>query len=281
MKMRLDQLLKELSSHKRNIQSIYKLLSEISRLDKNQAENLTKLKARLDKLEGMIKNLEKEGYVQNLKEWINRYKSILEETTDKIKRQIGVELENHLKNLGLILSGHYPELRAGLFTIELDFDKWRAVIWYGPKQERLSECLLSTSAIVKQIEKVKKELGSGLKEEDLLKKLFEAYNRVAGVEKKGEYVPIIKVLTELAYLLQNSRFHQDPKRENYKSYSRANFSYDLFRIHRYQVEAFSPLKVQLKVATREYTRQRTDFLWVPVDENGRGTTYSHLLVMEV
>lgn len=279
--MSLDQLLKELSTHKRNIQSIYKLLSEISRLDKNQVENLTKLKARLDKLEETMKNIERESYVQNLKEWIKHYKSILEDTTNRIKRQIGVELENQLKNLGLALSGHYPELRAGLFTIELDFDKWRAVIWYGPKQERLSECLLSTSAIVKQIERVKKELGSGLKEEELLKKLSDAYNRVAGVEKKGEYVPIIKVLTELAYLVQNPRFHQDPRRENYKSYSRADFSYDLFRIRRYQVEAFFPIKVQLKVATREYTRQRTDFLWVPDDENGRGTTYSHLLVEEV
>lgn len=91
-------------------------------------------------------------------------------------------------------------------------------------------------------------------------------------------MPIIKVLTELAFLLQNSHFHQDPRRENYESYSRADFSYDLFRIHRYQL---SPLKIQLKVATREYTRQRTDFLWIPDDENGRGTTYSHLLVEEV
>ncbi len=278
MNMSLEELLKELSSHKRNIQSIYKLLSEISRLDKNRAENLTKLKAQLDKLEGMIKNLERESYVQNLNEWIKHYKSILENTIDQKKRRIGAELDIQLKKLGITLSGHYPEFRAGLFTIELDFDKWRAVIWYGSKQERLSECPLSTSTIVKQIEKVKKELGSGLKEEDLLKKLSEAYKHVAGVEKKGEYVPIIKVLTELAFLLQNSHFHQDPRRENYESYSRADFSYDLFRIHRYQL---SPLKIQLKVATREYTRQRTDFLWIPDDENGRGTTYSHLLVEEV
>ena len=284
LNMNLEVVLDKLSKHQRNVQSAIKLLREISRLDKNRMENLPKLRTRLVKLEEFLINLDKnQDYVLNLKDWINQYKSVLKDTANQIQRKLGIELEEQMKNLGLSLSGQYPELKAGFFTIELDFDNQKATLWYGPKQERLSQCPLTATAIAKQIEKAKKELGSKLNEQELLEKVRSAYYRVVEMKgvKKGEPVPIIEVLAELAYLLQSQRFRQDPRRENYRSYSRADFSYDLFRVRSHQINSLFPSKLHLKTATRAHTRRRSDFLWVPDDESGKGTTYSHLAFKEV
>jgi DNA repair exonuclease SbcCD ATPase subunit len=279
--MDFEQILEEISSHQRSVQSAMKSLREISRLDKNRAENLPKLKKRLTKLEEIIRRIGETGkYIQGLTDWMSEYQHALETTEGKVRRRLGTELERKLKNLGLSLSGQYPDLKAGLFTIELDFGKWKATLWYGPKQERLDQCSLSASEIAKRVEKLKHKLGSQLPQDQFLEKLRKAYYRVIGTER-GRPAPIIKVLAELAYLLQNSQFRQDPRRENYRSYSRADFSYDLFRIRSYQVRSLFPLKLRLKTAARAYTRRRSDFLWVPDDESGKGTTYSHLVFEEV
>ena len=278
--MDLEQLLREFSAHQQSVQSVVKLLKEISRLDQNRMENLSKLKAQVTKLEEIIKQLGQGGsHVQNLADWVSQYKRTLETTAEEIRKRFGTELEQELKKLGLSLSGQYPELKAGLFTIEVDFDQWKVTLWYGPKQERLAQHPFSVRKITSQIEKEKQKLGSQLPEEQLLEKLREAYHRASGMNRGGP-VPIIKVLAEVSYLLQRPRFLQDPRRENYRSYSRADFSYDLFRIRKFQSNTLFASKLHLTVATRAHTKRRSGFLWVPDDESGKGTTYSHLYFEE-
>ena len=270
-----EQLINKFLGHQKNVQSAIKLLRQIVQLDQNRKENLPKLRARVSKLEEIRRLGQGESYVQELADWIDQYKSTIESEAEEIRKQFGAELEQELRQLGLSLSGQYPELNAGLFTIELDFDKGKTTLWYGPKQERLDQCPLSVNKIVIHLERARQELGSQLPEEELLEKLREAYYRAVGT-KRGEPVPIIRVLAELAFLLQGPRFLQDPKQENYKSYGRADFSYDLFRIRRFFLKHSRFSKIHLTIATRSYTRRRSDFLWVPDGENGEGTTYSHL-----
>lgn len=271
-----EQLISEFRKQQKNVQSIIKLLRDISRLDQNRGENLLKIRQTIRKL-NHVANSFKQSVISfdDLINWISQYESEVKSAEEKIRKQFGVELENELGKLGFSLSGQYPELKAGLFTIELDFDRWKATLWYGPKQERLGQYQLSASKIASQIEKEKQKLGSHLPEERLLEKLHEAYYR-ASEKKHGVPVPIIKVLAELSCLLQSPHFLQNPKRENYRSYSRADFSYDLFRIRKCQSNTLFQWKLHLIVATRHHTRRRSDFLWIPDDENGKGTTYSHL-----
>ncbi|MBI4529894.1 MAG: hypothetical protein HY709_00075, partial [Candidatus Latescibacteria bacterium] len=258
----------------KNIGSLVKLLTEISRLKKDQINNLPQLKMCLKKLEGILGQFNRGiDQYEALRHWIDTYKRDLDAVEEQVRMRFGIELEQELKKIGLSLSGQYPELRAGFFTIELDFAKWRVTLWYGPKQERLDRCHLSSVEVANYVDKVRQQLGSHMSSEDeFLKKLEEAYFRTAGRER-GTPVPIIRVLPELAYLLQSPRFYQDSKKEDYKSYSRADFSYDLFQVRHEK-------RLHLTVATRAYTKQRQDFLWVPDDESGRGTTYSHLQFRE-
>lgn len=278
--MKLNQLLEGIALYKRNFDSAVKLLKEISRLDQNRMENLSQLRRQLAKLDDIINQLgQRADLPEALRSWTSQYKQDLVSFEEQIKKRFGVELEQELKKKGLSLSGQYPILRAGLFTIELDFDKKRVTLWYGPKQERLDQCPLSAVEVANRVEKVRQQLGSHLDEEEFLKKLEKAYFRAAG-SKKGAPVPIIEALSELAYLLQSPRFRQDPRRENYKGYSRADFSYDLFRVRRSEQRTLFANRLHLTVATRVHTKRRQDFLWVPDDESGRGTMYSHLQFKE-
>lgn len=278
--MDLTQLSGAFTAFKKNVLSADKILKEISRLDQNRIQNLSQLKVRAAKLEGILQRLSLDADPREaLSNWASRYKQALMDSEEQLRVQFGAELEQELKKIGLPLSGQYPALKAGLFTIEPDFDKGQATLWYGPKQERLDKCHLTASKVANRIEKAKRQLGSGLSEDEFLKKLQRAYSRVAE-SQYHEPIPIIKVLAELAHLLQSSRFYGDPRRENYKSYSRADFSYDLFRVQRSEPHILLSKKFQLVVATRVHTKQRQDFLWVPEDESGKGTTYSHLQFKE-
>lgn len=280
MDMELNQLLEELTTYKRNFDSAVKLLREISRLEQNRMENLPQLRARLTKLDKIIGQ---PGHSADRHEvlcnWVEQYKQDLINFEGQIKKRFGVELEQELKGKGLSLSGQYPELKAGLFTIELDFDKRRVTLWYGPKQERLDQCDLLAVEVANRVEKVRQQLGSHLEEEEFLKKLQKAYFRAAGNQQDAP-VPIIEVLGELAYLLQSPQFCQDPRRENYKGYGRADFSYDLFRVQRSEQHTLFASRLHLTVATRDHTKRRQDFLWVPDDESGGGTRYSLLQFKE-
>jgi hypothetical protein len=279
--MDLKRLISEFQEQQKTFQSINKLLRELSRLDQNSNENLPRIRQAISTLKDVANSVQMvEASAHNLTNWISQYELEVTNAEEEIRKQFGAELEKELRKSGLSLSGQYPELKAGLFTIELDFDKWKAKLWYGPKQEHLVQCPLSVSKIASRLEKERQQLGSQLPENQLLEKIGEAYYRAVGM-KRGEDAPIIRVLAELSYLLQSTRFLQDPKRENYRSYSRPNFSYDLFRIQRFQKKDPSLSKIHLTTATRAHTKRRSDFLWVPDDENGKGTAYSHLRFEEV
>ncbi|MGB9771501.1 MAG: hypothetical protein ACPLX7_05905 [Candidatus Kapaibacteriota bacterium] len=279
MEINLEQILKTFSQKKQNIQSVHQLLKEISNLESKREENFHKLRSRLTKLEKILSNFEMESNIQIVKEWLNKYNTQLNEVAEKYKSKLGIDLEEQLKNIGLELSGHIPELKTSFFTIEVNFDTWKATIWFGPKQEKLKECPLSAQKIAKEIEKLRKNLGSKLEKDEFSEKLHIAYNRVVG-NKTGEKAQITKVLVELAFLIQSPRFHQDPKRENFSGYSRADFSFDLYRFRNDQSNKLFKYEWVLRTATRSETTKRSGFLWIPNDEKGNGSSYSYVVFKE-
>ena len=80
--------------------------------------------------------------------------------------------------------------------------------------------------------------------------------------------------------MQNDKFRSDPQKNNYKTYSRADFSFDLYRLKKPNENILRD-HVQLSVAIRAYTTRRDQFLWIPGDNQGNGSAYSHIKVFEV
>lgn len=277
-------LYKEIIDTQKWVSRVAKLLKNLSNLDQNRVDNLRKIKNILPRI---IKNVEEfpkfTESINNLQNWLGNYKEELELTEKELYNRFGLELEKALKKQKLSLSGHYPELKTWFFTIELLFDKGYAIIWYGPKQERLAQCDLSVSEVAKKIFELKMQIGSQVNGEEFLKKLYFAYQRMLIIKgyKNGTPLPIIEILPEVAYLLQEPRFHKNPKKEYYKSYTRSDFSYDLFRIRNLETNKIFNWRLHLVVATLTHTKKREDFLWIPDDETGKGTVYSHLKFEEV
>lgn len=266
---------KTLSKHLKVLNSVYRLSKQVSRLLGNwESElNLKKLRGTIEQMEKLLESLKEEaGLIESIEGHIKDVKSRIERLESHLKARFGQELEKEMKSIGLKLEGHYPELKAGLFTIEPDFLNYKVVIWYGPKQERLGTVSLSPSKVAQKIREIRSSLGSKLDKEEFLKKLREAYTR-ASKGKKDVPVPILYVMKELAFLLQPPAFHIDPRKENYKSYGRADFSYDLFRLSDVH-------NIKLVTATRAFTKSRAKFLWIPRNESGEGATYSHLTFRE-
>src|SRR5262249_8924326 len=195
----------------------------------------------------------------------------LARSDEQARRRFGVDLAKVLEPLGLALEGQYPMLRAGLFTLKIDFDSDRLTIWYGPEQERLAACRLIAEEAKKCMAQTMRSLGTKLEFDLFMTKLGAAYRRTPGSEK-GEPVPIGAVLPEMAFQLQGANFLLDPRRANYRGYGRADFSFDLYRHRRSAIQQ----GLRLSVAPRTLTRRRQDFLWIPHDHPRHRTPYSHL-----
>jgi hypothetical protein len=280
--MDVTQILGELTRLHKHTESAIRVLKAISRLEQNRLQNLPQLRKHLAEFDQIREQLG--GHpelLEALQDWGIEYQDVLSNAEQEFRQRFGGGLEEELKQKGFLLSGQYPDLKAGLFTLELDFDREQVVIWYGPKQERLLHCQPDAREVANSVERVSRQLGTRLDKAEFLQRLQHAYSRVAD-RQSGEAAPIIDVLTELAYLLQSTRFLQDPRQENYQGYGRASFSYDLFLLRQSLLSSAGAeghcvdKRLHLIVATRTHTRRRKDFLWIPDNESGRGTTYSHL-----
>lgn len=273
--MDLNNLSKDFAEYKKGNDKIAQVLRDISKLDTNRKDNIPKLKAKIEKLEEKIAVLP-QGTIQkeHIHGWAESYKRELDGLEEKRNKLFGKELESPLKELGLTLSGHYPELKVWLFTLELDFTKGFVTLWYGPKQERLDRFELSVAEVVKRVRTSKEKLGGDLSGQEFAQKAHDAFIRVTGGKKEDAYLP--ELIPELALLVQSAKFYQNPIKENFKSYSRADFSYDLFRHWRSDEHTLLKTKWKLGVAARSETNKRKHFLWVPSDEKGDGAVYSRI-----
>lgn len=265
-----------LVEYKRKLDGLVKQYEEIQKLDQHRGDHVAQLRTRVDKLAKLIEELDQVCVdTDRLRRWLGEYEPVLSQAENELRARFGRELEAALADKGFSLRGQYPELKSGLFTLQLDFIRGKATIWYGPRQERLEECPLRPADVASRLEHIMKRLGSGIPEPEFLGKLRQAYARQApAADAKG--VPITALLGEVAYLVQDARFYQDPRKEFYRSYGRADFSYDLYRLLRFLRVSYGDTDLRLAVATREYTKRRQGFLWIPDDESGRGTAYSHL-----
>lgn len=274
----LDSFLKTLNQLHIDMSNTLKLLRKIAILDKMRYEKLEEIKKVTERLLQTTQAHIGKEYWKELGAWLEDYQSALNAAENDRRNKFALELEQELRYHGLSLSGHYPDLKSGLFTIEVNFERNKAVIWYGPKQEELQECPISPKRVASSILKIRQEFDSKTTEDKVIELISEAYHRTKN--QNSQDVPIIQILIQVVLLQQTKKFLEDPKHKYFKEYTRANFSYDLYRIRKAQLSEMKGVKIYLTTATRATTRQRSEFLWVPDDENGNGTAYSFLRVEE-
>lgn len=278
--MNLSTVLNEMQMLKHETDIIVASLKEISDLDRDRARNVLQIRSRLDKLKKAQEKLETTHRAhRELSDWLADYANQLSVTQEKAKIEFGVNLQPLLAGQGIQLSGQYPKLQGGLFFIILDLDKWRAAISYGQTMEPLGRCNLFPQDVANFIHELQQHLGSGLSETELLRKIYAAY-RVLSTERNEEQIPIMRVFDQLQSSFKTSNIGRVVRDSNRHIYERADFSYDLYRLSISKAQSIENKVIVLVTATRAFTRRRQDFIWIPSDQGGKGTTFSHLQFKE-
>ena len=279
----MEQNLQEfLAALVKSVRKIQGLLRQFTKLEQDAIGNVYKMDKLFKKLAQSLPEIPVKEFRDQLERWLDGRKQELEAAKQSFRSRFGTELEKILQErLSLSLRGQSNRFFAGFYTIIVDFDHGNASIYYGVEQELLAKTNLTPSDVAQALEKGHKALiGRKYDARDFLAKLYEAYSfalRRSG-KSEGEKIPILEVLSELVLLMQDKQYYVDPRKEHFKGYGRASFSYDLYRLGRLD---YANKRLELTVATREHTTKRDQFLWIPTNDRGEGTTYSYLAFREV
>lgn len=267
---------------------VRKISNEINTMKKLMTDELYNLGANYSSilkhknaLHQHLSELPKEGKINSLiEEWLNDIDDKLRETEKTLIHNFLRDLEARLDEEGLKIEGHIPNLSVSLFTLVIDKEALKASLWYGNKQEKIGSYNLNAEMVSNEIVKnLKKLKESEFNSREFLKALYRSYEaaRVVKGKSPGERVPISEVLMQLILLRQPDRFYSDPTERNFKEYRRMEFSYDLHRLDKRELDEHL---LSLVTATRAYTGKRQDFIWVPSGVGSDGNYISHIQFKE-
>ncbi len=173
------------------------------------------------------------------------------------KQTFGKDLESGLKNIGFDLRGQYPLLKTGMYELDIDFDKSKVAIWYGPMQEKLASTKLSALDVVKELYAQHKRITEHNFDDDTFIRTLQ--------DIVGERAQIKDIIAEcIARNVYGTKT---------KKTVRSFLSYDL---HRLNTRHTDDQELSMVSATRAYTQRKSDYLWVPANDLGQGMYISHI-----
>ncbi|NOZ01859.1 MAG: hypothetical protein GXP54_08230 [Deltaproteobacteria bacterium] len=194
---------------------------------------------------------------------------------DRRKALVAGKAAAGLEEAGITVTGNLPRLRAGVFTLEFDFEKKAGcVVWFGPRKHRMFTCPLEPTEIVEKVKRAYEHLfGADWDEGAFLADLDSAYRVTTtrlGLEP-GDSAPITSIMAEVAFQRQGPGFMADPRRDLYVPYTRVDFAVDLSRLRNRRL---ADREMRLEVATMAQTRGLEGHLWVPRGDSMDGVNYS-------
>jgi hypothetical protein len=280
MELIISDVISKLNRSVETNQFLLKSFKQIKSLEADPIKNVYGISSTIDAIKSKLtQSSEFVNGKKTIDEWLNAYTVTIESNKKQLHDSFGRALESFIKAKNIELKGQFPELKAGIFTIEVDFNLGNCQLWYGPRQELLLKTKLDPEEVSHKIESLMVQLNAPINESSLIQQLHTAYLNIIRKQNRqeGERAEIIQILNELALIRQDNRFHINPLKEYYKEYTRAQFSYDLFRINK---NALGTKSLVLVGAVRMDAVSRTGFIWVPSDEKGNGSSFGYLYFKE-
>lgn len=267
-----------------NLKNVGQALRECEKLRSDLNRNAFVLETRADKLDNTLSKLEVlQELIETAGEWREKLFKEARQAQERFKNTIAAELAERLRPHGIEITGNFPELKCGILTLLFSFERGGSVkIYYGPKIDLFKKVQVEAEKVAEAVISLIEELNEPpLEDEQFIKELYAAYTgrlvRGEGRKEEGEQpftVPIGAVMEEMAFLKQKRSFRIDPKKENFTSYGRAKFSYDLARL---KIKRFGEKDLRLVVASMEQTKKEETSLWVPKLPHGDGTHYAFVV----
>lgn len=217
---------------------------------------------------------------EELKVWLATEQNAVAVQKDELRYHFGRSLNAALEGTGMTVKGQLPQLRVGLFGLEVDFAAGKATIFWGPRVERLKTGLsLDPGALVAMLRTWQERLADkAVPPARMIELLHRAYQRqlLLGNLPPGTRVFLTDILAELVMLMQPPAFRVDPVQQKFVEYPRVRFSYDLFRLKESGQFEHAGSVLKLHVANFDATTEKSRAIWVPDNEDGEGTYYSYL-----
>ena len=261
---------------------VAKRLESYEKIKEQPAINTHILEKNLNDIKKLLTTFPDSEIKSGIVKWTDDETEFIKKTKEEFRFQFGNQLKELLEKDGLILKGQLPLLRAGFFTLKLDFELGFAALYWGPEIQTIKAKIpLSVQEIYQTLhnfnEQIKKRTTSP---QDFLKNLHQAYQRYTSFnppKADGNKVLLIDLLSELVLISQPSSFRTDPSKDKFREYSRIQFSYDLYCLRQTTGQASS---LRLSVATFDATTDIAKSIWVPDNETGDGTYYSYIAFVE-
>lgn len=264
-----------MSDFEQLVKSYQRIRKRSAEIDKALGEICTELERKKDRAPALLKNLKLAAdYFTDLNQNAHELGQALLELKTQIEphrtgygAHLGGQISEQLSTrLNRNLNGNYPWWQDGSFWIEVDESQAIAKIWYGKEQEHVDTCPLDATKIVDALENSRKTLCVHGTESEFVNRIDAAF----GAIERSKSVPIIALMNRVAWELQSSKFKENPSGKLFRDYSRAQFSYEISRFK----AAFLAVGYHLVVASKQNTRSRADFLWIPDQDSGNGQCYA-------
>jgi hypothetical protein len=273
----MNEFIESFKALSKNAKKIIKVVEKYEKLTENPVDNVYILDKILAEISSVAENLPDFELKESLRTWVQAKKNELKKAKEDFRFRFGRELKELLEGDGRQMSGQYPLLRIGLFTLILNFEFCEATLYFGPEIEKLrSKIPLEPRTIAEIIKKTDATL-KAIKStpEEIFKDLYDAYDRGLRLARKsfGEKLLITEVLHQFVILNQTRQFFIDPQRKNFREFSRVMLSYMLYLLKKAH---FSERGMKLYIATFDATVDKRNAIWIPENEAGEGTYYSHI-----
>jgi hypothetical protein len=276
------QLLKEVSKKAR---ILAKRLESYQKIKEQPVADIRLFEKSINDIKKLLTNFPDGEIKTNLLKWTEAENGFIKKTKEEFRFQFGNQLKELLAKGGLVLKGQLPVLRAGLYTLKLDFEIGFAALYWGPEIQTIKAKLpLSVEVIYQALhnfnEQIKKRAAAP---KDFLKNMQHAYHRYTALNNipYGNKVLLIDLLSELVLISQSASFRADPSKDKFHEYSRIQFGYDLFNLKKNDHYETDKHKLRLSVATFDATTDKAKSIWVPDNEQGDGTYYSYIAFEKV
>jgi len=264
----------------RLIRPLARRFSEYDKLAQAASANTYRMERALADFQRLLSGFSDTADRRQMLDWCAEQQHRIHGLKEEFRFNFGAELRSALAGQGFLLVGQFPTLRAGLYTLRLDFDAGSAGIYWGPEVETIrTRVPLASEAITRAVADFDRNLRSPeFHPEGLLALVYQGYQR----ECLAQHIPdagrvlLTAVLREVAFLVQTKRFGINPVRGNFRDYSRIQFGFDLFRLKQFECLRAKGRQMHMAVATFDSTTDRAKALWVPDNEQGEGTYYSYL-----
>jgi len=256
-KTELQGFQQELESSTKNLNTI---LRSIRKLPKN-AYIIDSLITEILSSKNSLPNFDNnEKYLQKLKDFVSKEKIRFEIDFYKI-------LKETFTSEGIKLEGNPPVLIAKPFQITFDMNNGTATLLLG--REIVSSSIpLDPKKILNKYKKHHRLICERKFDPQIfISNLFKSYNRVLRLKSlpgnSKHKVNIIDVLNEYVFIIQSSKFHRSHKKEDFRSYPRSYFLYDIYRLQMSQTLKFEKYKLSFTSATIDTTGKSDKMLYLP------------------